>query len=278
MKEWLLWYLASLVLGWLAFPIAYRLLPALKDRGYSLSRVLGILIWGYSFWTLASLGMLPFDMGGLLFSAALLAALSVWAASGIPRSEFKEWLVSQGRLVAASELLFLACFAGWAVVRAANPEALGTEKPMELAFINAILRSRTFPPHDPWLSGYAISYYYFGFVLVAMLAKLTATAGSIAFNLGVVLVFALSAAGAYGIVYNLLNAWKRAGERSIARRPRSRKPPLRRLGYLISASAWSQAYSKKSNRSAAGCGPVDYRVVRSESKRAAEPLLTGGVR
>ncbi len=43
---------------------------------------------------------------------------------------------------------------------------------MELAFINAILRSPAFPPHDPWLSGYAISYYYFGYVLVAMIARL----------------------------------------------------------------------------------------------------------
>ena len=65
-----------------------------------------------------------------------------------------------------------------AFVRAANPEILGTEKPMELAFINAILRSPAFPPHDPWLSGYAISYYYFGYVLVAMLASWLARAAA----------------------------------------------------------------------------------------------------
>ena len=82
------------------------------------------------------------------------------------------------------EALFLLAFAAWAFVRAANPEAVGTEKPMELAFINAILRSPAFPPHDPWLSGYAISYYYFGYVLVAMLAKTGGTSGGVAFNLG----------------------------------------------------------------------------------------------
>jgi len=100
-------------------------------------------------------------------------------------------------------VLFLVAFAAWAVVRAANPEAVGTEKPMELAFINAILRSPNFPPHDPWLSGYAISYYYFGYVIIAMLAKFTGTAGGIAFNLGISLIFALSACGAFGLVYNL---------------------------------------------------------------------------
>jgi uncharacterized membrane protein len=66
---------------------------------------------------------------------------------------------------------------------------------MELAFINAILRSPTFPPHDPWLSGFSISYYYFGYVLTAMLAKFTGTLGSVAFNLMLALIFALSASG-----------------------------------------------------------------------------------
>jgi YYY domain-containing protein len=82
---------------------------------------------------------------------------------------------------------------------------------MELAFINSILRSPTFPTRDPWLSGYGISYYYFGYVLTAMLARLTGVAGSIAFNLMLALVFAMSATGSYGIIYNLLAAMQRKG-------------------------------------------------------------------
>jgi uncharacterized membrane protein len=107
-------------------------------------------------------------------------------------------------MVVGVEVLFLFAFAVWTIVRAANPEALGTEKPMELAFINAILNSESFPPHDPWLSGFAISYYYFGYVLVAMIAKATSVPGEVAFNLGSSLVFGLSTIGAYGLVYNLL--------------------------------------------------------------------------
>lgn len=206
MINWFLWYLVISLLGWLAFPIAYRLLPALKDRGYSASRTLGLLIWGFAFWLFASLGILPFTIGGLLFALALLVGVSWWALRGISRREMSEWLRTQSRLILVTEILFLAAFAGWAFVRAANPEAIGTEKPMELAFINAILHSPTFPPHDPWLSGYAISYYYFGYVMTAMLAKITGTSGGVAFNLGISLIFALSACGAYGLVANLLNA------------------------------------------------------------------------
>ena len=72
-------------------------------------------------------------------------------------------------------------------------------------FINSILRSETFPPQDVWLSGYAISYYYFGYVMTAMLAQLSGVNGSTAHNLMTSLVFALGAIGSYGILYNLLS-------------------------------------------------------------------------
>ncbi len=79
---------------------------------------------------------------------------------------------------------------------------------MELAFINATLRSPTLPPNDPWMSGYSISYYHFGYILTAMFARFTGTAGSVAFNLMSALVFALAAIGSYGVLYNLLVAYK----------------------------------------------------------------------
>ncbi len=205
MLETLSWYVIITVVGWVAFPLTYRFLPRLPDRGYAFTRALGLLLWGYSFWLLASLGVLRNDVGGLFFALALLMAAGVWAGRGGVFAELLRWLKDQRRLLWSIEVLFFLAFAGMAFVRAANPEILGTEKPMELAFINAILRSPTFPPHDPWLSGYAISYYYFGYVLVAMLAKLSQVSGGVAFNLGVSLVFALSAIGAYGLVYNLLS-------------------------------------------------------------------------
>lgn len=204
MIHFLTWYLTLTILGALTFPLVYRLFPAFADRGYSLSRATGMLIWGYAFWMLTSLGIAQNNIGGLMLGLAVLIALSLWASQrGDGLRSPLAWLKANLRLVFSVEILFLLSFALIALLRAANPDALGTEKPMELAFINAILRSPTFPPRDPWLSGYAISYYHFGFIMTAMLAKLTATAGSIAFNLMTALVFALSAIGAYGILYNL---------------------------------------------------------------------------
>jgi uncharacterized membrane protein len=105
-----------------------------------------------------------------------------------------------------TELLFALVFVLWAAFRAFTPEIAGTEKPMEFAFINGVLGSRFFPPQDPWLSGYAISYYYFGYVMLGLLIRLTGVDPAIGFNLGVALWYALVAVGAFGVVYDLVQA------------------------------------------------------------------------
>src|SRR5271157_4902337 len=201
------WYVIITLLGWLTFPLAYFLFPALADRGYSLSRAAGLLIWSYVFWIFTSLGLTQNNIGGILFALLILIGLSAWVITN-RKLEIANWLRTNLRIVITVEVLFLIAFAFLAFLRAGNPELDGTERPMELMFINAILRSPTFPPHDSWLSGYAISYYYFGYVMTAMLAKLAGLTGNVAHNLMTSLIFALAAIGAYGILYNLLAIWK----------------------------------------------------------------------
>ena len=211
MSAFFIWYLIITLLGWLTFPLAYRLFPALTDRGYSLARAAGLLVWGYFFWLLTSLGLTQNTIGGILFGLLVLVGLSLssffFQRSNIEnlKSEILSWLKQNLRLIITVEILFFVAFALLALLRAGNPELSGTERPMELMFINSILRSPSFPPHDSWLSGYAISYYYFGYVLTAMLAKLTSVPGSAAHNLMTSLVFSLAAVGAYGILYDLLS-------------------------------------------------------------------------
>jgi YYY domain-containing protein len=198
------WYLAIGLAGWLALPLAYRLFSFLPDRGLALARPLGLLLWGYAYWMLVSLHVLQNDAGGVFFGLFVLAGLSVWTLRKGGLNELLAWLREKKSYVQTTELIFLAAFAIWAFVRSTMPEASGTEKPMELAFINAILRSPTFPPRDPWLSGYAISYYYFGYVIVAMLARTSFVSGAVAFNLALASWFALTALAAFGLLYNLL--------------------------------------------------------------------------
>ena len=118
------------------------------------------------------------------------------------------WLQDNARLVIVVELVFTIAFFAWVIVRAYMPDITATEKPMEFAFLNGVLQSDHFPPLDPWLSGYAISYYYFGYIIVAMLTLLSGVASSVAFNLAIALLFALAATGAFGLAYNLIQNFK----------------------------------------------------------------------
>ena len=206
MTAFLSWYILVSLLGWLTFPLGFYLFPALADRSYSLARAFGLLVWGYVFWLLASFRIAQNDIGGLLLGLLILGGLSGWAFFHC-RSEITAWLRENRRLILTTESLFLLAFGFMALVRAANPEIVGTEKPMELMFISGILNSPTFPPRDLWLSGFSISYYHFGYVMASMLALFTGVPATIAFNLMIALIFALSAVGAYGILYNLLAAY-----------------------------------------------------------------------
>ncbi|RLD05465.1 MAG: hypothetical protein DRI65_08715 [Chloroflexota bacterium] len=204
MLDFIAWYVLVTALGWIVFPLLFHVLSDIPGRGFTFSKIFGLMFWGYLYWILGRLGFTANNLAGLIFTLLLVigAVFFVLQKKGI--DDLRDWIQSRWRLILTTELLFLAAFAGWALIRSLNPEILGTEKPMELAFINAILYSESLPPHDPWLSGYAISYYYFGYVLVAMLAKFAGTLGSVAFNLGVSLTFGLTAVGSFGVLYNLL--------------------------------------------------------------------------
>jgi len=201
----LIWWLIVEILGLAALPLTYRLFKNLPDRGYAFAKPLGILLTSYVLWIGASFGLLRNSWGGIVFSILVVAVFSWWFYSREDREAgIASFLGQNRRMVIANEVLFALAFVLFALFRAYNPEIMGTEKPMEFAFLNAILRSETFPPHDPWLSGFGISYYYFGYLMMAMLTKLSGVPSPVAFNLGITLLFALTVTGAYGLVYNLI--------------------------------------------------------------------------
>jgi len=117
MSAFFIWYLIITLLGWLTFPLAYRLFPALTDRGYSLARAAGLLVWGYFFWLLTSLGLTQNTIGGILFGLLVLVGLSLssffFQRSNIEnlKSEILSWLKQNLRLIITVEILFFVAFA-----------------------------------------------------------------------------------------------------------------------------------------------------------------------
>ncbi len=214
-QEWLIreghllfsWWLAISLAGWAAFPLCLRLLGGLPDKGYSLSRAIGMLLLTFLYWLLTSFGLLENAAGSIALAwvLVLFISLTIYSQQGDWRG-IRAWWRENRPLVIASELLFLVLFLVWAAYRAHHNAILYTEKPMELAFLSAAQRSATFPPDDPWMAGYAISYYYMGYLMSAMLSIFSNISSTVGFNLTVASQFALTGLCAFGVAYNLLRS------------------------------------------------------------------------
>ena len=70
MTAFISWYILITLLGWITFPLAYRLFPALADRGYTLSRAFGLMLWGFIFWLSANFGFAQNDLGLVVVNPA----------------------------------------------------------------------------------------------------------------------------------------------------------------------------------------------------------------
>ena len=227
------------VIGLAALPLAFRFFRRLPDRGYTLARPLGLLLTSYLLWIGGSFGLLRNSVGGALFSLLVVAGVSlvVYRRGRVPHASggrvpgepgLLDWLRGKWRLVLAVELLFAVALAGWALLRAYSPDLTtsGGEKFMEIMYLNGIGRSDYFPPNDAWLSGYGISYYYFGYVMIAMLTRLSGFPAHLTFNVGLALLFALTCTGAFGLVYNLVRGHERD------RQPQGARSRAVRFGFL----------------------------------------------
>lgn len=202
----LAWWALATAAGLAALPLAMRLLPGLPDRGYSLARALGILLIAWLYWLLAVLGFLQNTTGGMMLAWAVVFAISLFVFLRGQRIDLRAYWRENRALIVATECIFLGLLVFWAIVRAHQNGLYATEKPMELAFISATMRSETFPPNDPWMAGYAISYYYLGYVIAAMFSMLSGVPSTMGFNLMITLLFALSGVTVFGVVYNLVRS------------------------------------------------------------------------
>ncbi|MBZ0291956.1 MAG: DUF2298 domain-containing protein, partial [Anaerolineae bacterium] len=201
------WWALVTLAGMAAFPLSTRLLSALPDRGYTLSRAVGLLLVGWVFWMLGSLGFLPNSTGSILLSWLIVLVVSLVLYFGAQeRFDWRAWWRENRSAVLVGEVLFAVLLIGWTVVRAHQNGLTNTEKPMDLMFISSIMRSPTFPPLDGWMSGYSISYYYFGYFIAAMISTMSGVTSTIGFNLLISLLFALTGLTSFGVAYNLVGS------------------------------------------------------------------------
>ncbi len=204
----LLWYFAVALLGWVVYPLLRLGFSGLPDRGYPLARIAGMLLLSYQVWLAGSAGI-AFNRMTISLAFLLLLIISLLAVYN-QRAEMRLELRERGRYFLSVELIFLAFFVLDLLIRLGNPDLWhpwkGGEKPMDFAYFNAILKSTTFPPYDPWYAGGYLNYYYYGFVMVGVLVKWLGIVPAVAYNLILPTLFALIAVGAFSLAWNLASA------------------------------------------------------------------------
>ncbi|MBC7814765.1 MAG: hypothetical protein H7175_26650, partial [Burkholderiales bacterium] len=241
------WWLTIVLFGWVVWPLLFAILPGLADRGYGFAKYAGMTLTAWLAWLVSSVQIPMWSQMGVLASLLVVGTISAWAAWR-NREAFVTYLRDHWKRLVIIEIVTLAAFLTFLIVRLSNPDlwhpSFGGEKPMDFAYFNAVLRSTIFPPLDPWYAGGYLNYYYFGFNIVGAPVLLLGLLPSIAYNLIIPTLFALTGIAAFSVAFNVVAGWRvRVRSRVVAsyedEEDAEREPVIQRLGnpYLAGIAA-----------------------------------------
>ena len=222
------WALIELI-GLGAAPLAAVLLARLPGAGIGFGKVLGLLLVTWLIWLGGSSTLVPYDTISAALWIALVCSLGLFAwvrgwrgRRALERPEPRGRLARRRRrrlearvpatdplrrrLFWGAEAVFLVSFAAMALLVAYSPDVWNTEKPMDMAFLNAANRAGTFPPQDPWLAGFDLNYYYLGQLAMAVPVKLADLAPDRGYNLAVAALFGLTATAVFTLAATIWGA------------------------------------------------------------------------
>lgn len=205
------WIACLTLISLISFPIGYLMFSTFDDKGFLFAKTLGLLMVCFTAWILSSLHIMRFGQSSLWFGIALVSTISICITIKKYREIFKYISANWSKIISL-EILFLGSFLAFTLIRMMNPDLWhpyrGGEKPMDMAYLNAVLKSTYMPPYDPWFSGGYLNYYYWGQFIVASLIHLTGITTEVAYNLAIATFFALTTCSVYSIGRNILSRKK----------------------------------------------------------------------
>jgi YYY domain-containing protein len=202
----LVWWILITALGWLALPLASRVFKNFPDGGWAVSRAMGLLLFSWLAFVLVSKTNLPFYQSSLWGLLAGLVAVNA-VVTFINRKAAASWLKPRFRTMLWTEAVFAGAFLFFTLIRFFNPNIhdimspgyFGGGEPLGMTYLNAVTRCSDFPVFDPWLAGASSSYYYFGYVMAAVMTKLSGALPAVTYNLSLAMFFSLAVLTAWGL-------------------------------------------------------------------------------
>ena len=172
-----------------------------------MGKTVGLLAICFITWFLSSVHLLSFGRSTLWVAIGIVTLVSMSITVRVYR-DIWTYFKNNWVKILSLETLFLGLFLIFILIRMMNPDLWhpyrGGEKPMDLAYLNAVVKSTYMPPYDPWFSGGYLNYYYWGQFIVASLIHLTGITTEVAYNLAIATFFALASCSAYSIGRNLI--------------------------------------------------------------------------
>ncbi len=104
------------------------------------------------------------------------------------------------RLIRIEGMIFWVVFAFFLLCRAHNPAIFWGERPMDFSLLNAMTRTLSYPPVDPWFAGDILRYHGWGQFFMAFLGKSVCIPPAHLYNMATALVPALTAELLFWIV------------------------------------------------------------------------------
>ena len=212
MEEWLRWQAAALAIAAAGLWPALALGGGTRSGGAALARPIGLAVLSLAAWLGARAGILPwgdasaFGLTGVL----IIAGIGAFAAD----RRLRRRLFRLRRTLLGTELLFAALFAAITFVFAHDVRASAGERSMNLMWIEAVHRSPSMPPPDPWLAGHTVSYHHLGHFAADLEGRLAGSPPETSFVFGAA--FAIATAGAAAGGFALDVAAPRGRRRKLA--------------------------------------------------------------
>ena len=200
------WYIILQIMSIISIPLLWLIFKYSKFPFIGSVKIISLILFSFILWICLSFNLFTFSLFNLYF-LIFIVFITSFVLFIKNKRKMMIFIYKNKKSFIKYELIFLASFLIFILIRSLNPDLWhpyrGGEKPMELAYLNAILNSRYMPPIDPWFSGGIMNYYYFGFFIFGMIIKLSQISPYIGFNLAVATVFAISFTTLWSLASNI---------------------------------------------------------------------------
>ncbi len=215
-------YLVFTSFGLVGFLVLRLVIKRNQTLLYFVSKPLGLILFAYPIWLLASFRILNFNpdfVVRIFFIITVIIISAIFVVHIFRKSTYnKNFFKNHKKTILTIFLIeILSFFVYWVYlyIKSFNPRIEGTEKFMDLHLLMSAGKTDFFPFFDGWWSEKPVNYYYYGFYLFAVLTKISGVPYSIAYNLSLGIIFVqtlvIAAAIAFHLTRNYISALVAAG-------------------------------------------------------------------